>query len=141
MTKLLLLICCCLPLKHLHLNSAYGCRVHPITKQYKFHSGIDLSARQDTIFAIMDGSASIGYNDRLGIYIKIGDGRLACTYGHLSTVLIGAGPVTCGQAIAITGATGRVTGEHLHFSISYNGRPLDPLTFLYQITIKSKNHE
>lgn len=138
MIRLLLYCCCCLPLKHLHLNSPYGYRVHPVIHQFKFHNGIDLSARQDTVFAIMEGSATIGYDDLLGIYIKISDGHLVCTYGHLSTILIGAGTVTAGQAIAITGATGRVTGEHLHLSMSYNGQPINPLYFLFK-TIK--NHE
>jgi murein DD-endopeptidase MepM/ murein hydrolase activator NlpD len=139
--KSLLLLCCCLPLKHLHLNSAYGYRHHPLTGQCRLHKGIDLYARQDTVFAIMDGSATVAYNDLLGCYIRSSDEQLVCTYGHLSAFLIGAGPVTCGQPIAITGATGRVTGEHLHLSISYQGKPLDPLKFLYQLTIKSNNHE
>ncbi len=141
MTRLILAFCCCLPLKHLHLNSAYGYRVHPVTRQFRFHNGIDLLAGQDTVFAIMDGSATISYDQFLGIYIKLSDGHLICTYGHLSAILIGAGPVACGDPIAITGATGRVTGEHLHFSISYDGESLDPLKFLYQLTIKSNNHE
>lgn len=139
--KTLLFICCCLPLKHLHLNSAYGYRKHPVTRQYRFHNGIDLYARKDTVFAIMEGNVTVGYDDLLGIYIKISEGRLICTYGHLSALLISAGPVVCAKPIAITGATGRVTGEHLHLSISYDGQPLDPLKFLYQLTIKSNNHE
>lgn len=139
--KTLLFICCCLPLKHLHLNSAYGYRVHPITKQFTFHKGIDLQGRHDTVYAVSDGDTQVGYDNLLGIYIKISDGHLVCTYGHLSTILIGAGPVTAGQPIAVTGATGRVTGEHLHLGISYDDRPLDPIKFLYQSTLKSKNHE
>ena len=141
MSKLLLVVCCCLPLKHLHLNSPYGYRLHPIIHQFKFHNGIDLYARQDTVFAIMEGRAIMGYDDLLGIYIKISDGHLVCTYGHLSLPLISVGAVACGEPIAITGATGRVTGEHLHLSISYDGQPLDPLKFLYQFILKSKNHE
>jgi len=139
--KGLILLCCCLPLKHLHVNSAYGYRVHPITKQFTFHKGIDLRANRDTVYAVSGGVASIGYNEMLGVYITISDGRLCCIYGHLSALLIGAGPVACGDPIAITGATGRVSGPHLHLSISYDGQPLDPLKFLYQLTIKSNNHE
>jgi len=141
MNKLLFAFCCCLPLKQIHLNSAYGYRIHPVVHQFKFHNGIDLYARQDTVFAIMEGSATMAYDHLLGIYIKINNGHLVCTYGHLSSLLIGPGPVVSGQPIAITGATGRVTGEHLHLSINYDGQPLDPLKFLYQLTIKSNNHE
>jgi murein DD-endopeptidase MepM/ murein hydrolase activator NlpD len=141
MKTISLLLCCCLPLKHLHLNSAYGNRVHPITRQSKFHNGIDLKARNDTVYAISAGASTISYNSILGIYIKITDGNFICTYGHLSILLIGNGQVIEGMPIAITGSTGRVTGEHLHLSISYDGHPIDPLKFLYQITIKSNNHE
>jgi murein DD-endopeptidase MepM/ murein hydrolase activator NlpD len=131
------ILCCCLPLKHLHLNSAYGNRIHPLTGQLKFHSGIDLKARNDTVYAVSGGQGDIGYDDFLGIYIKVHDGPLCYTYGHLSMLLVATEPVTEGEPIAITGATGRVTGEHLHFSISFNGQPIHPLKFLYQLT----NHE
>jgi murein DD-endopeptidase MepM/ murein hydrolase activator NlpD len=141
MKPLVLLLCCCLPLTNLHLNSAYGNRLHPTTGQNKFHNGIDLKARNDTVYAISAGASTINYNEFLGIYIKITDGHLSYTYGHLSFLLISNGQISEGMPIAITGSTGRVTGEHLHLSISYNGRPIDPLKFLYQITIKSNNHE
>jgi murein DD-endopeptidase MepM/ murein hydrolase activator NlpD len=141
MKPLVLLLCCCLPLTNLHLNSAYGNRLHPTTGQNKFHNGIDLKARNDTVYAISAGASTINYNEFLGIYIKITDGHLSYTYGHLSFLLISNGQISEGMPIAITGSTGRVTGEHLHLSISYNGRPIEPLKFLYQITIKSNNHE
>jgi murein DD-endopeptidase MepM/ murein hydrolase activator NlpD len=136
----LLVCCCCLPLKNLRLNSAYGYRVHPVTNQYKFHNGVDLHARQDTVFAISGGESTIGYDDYLGVYIKVNDANFSVTYGHLSMLFAGV-QVKEGDPIAITGATGRVTGEHLHLSISYNGRPIDPIKFLYQTTIKPNNHE
>lgn len=125
-----IMLCCCLPLKSLHLTSGYGYRVHPITKQYQFHQGIDLQAKHDTVFAISSGDAQVGYNSLLGFYIKISDGHLCCTYGHLSVFLLNNGAVQQGDPIAITGATGRVTGEHLHLSITYDGHPLNPLKFL-----------
>jgi murein DD-endopeptidase MepM/ murein hydrolase activator NlpD len=141
MKTISLLLCCCLPLIHLHLNSAYGNRIHPITRQKMFHNGIDLKARSDTVYAIAAGESSISYDPVLGIYIKITDGHFSHTYGHLSFLLIANGRVNEGMPIAVTGSTGRVTGQHLHLSISYDGRPIDPLKFLYQITIKSNNHE
>lgn len=141
MKALTMLLCCCLPLKHLQLSSPFGYRVHPVTNRYKFHYGIDLHARHDTVFAITGGKATIGYNEFLGITISVTDEKLRCTYGHLSYLLIGNEEISAGTPLAITGATGRVTGEHLHLSISYNGQPVDPLKFLYQITIKSNNHE
>lgn len=122
----------------MYITSGYGNRVHPITKQYRFHQGVDLRANHDTVFAIASGIAKIGDNSLLGIYIKISDGSLTCTYGHLSQLFISDGPVVCGLPIAITGTTGRVTGEHLHLSVSYNDQPLNPIIFLFK-TIN--NHE
>ena len=136
-----LLLCCCLPLKNLSVTSPFGYRVHPITHHYAFHSGVDLRANHDTVFAVFDGTAAIGYNEYLGLSVAVSNGHLTCTYGHLSSILIGAGMATSGQPIAITGATGRVTGEHLHLSISYDGQPLDPLKFLYQFILKSNHYE
>ena len=131
----------CLPLRHLSLTSAYGYRIHPITGQYRFHQGVDLRARHDTVFAVTAGIATIGYDSLLGIFLRISDGKLICTYGHLSTVLIDSAQVTEGMPIAITGSTGRVTGEHLHLAISYDGKAVDPLRLLYQFIHKSNNHE
>jgi len=141
MKTLVLFLCCCLPLKHLSLTSPFGYRVHPITSQYRFHSGIDLRAHHDTVYAVFDGTASIGYNNFLGIYIRIINGDLTVIYGHLSALFTSAGPVASGEPVALTGATGQVTGEHLHFSIKFKGHYLDPLKFLYQLNLNPYPYE
>jgi len=76
----------------------------------------------------------------LGIYIKIASDDLEITYGHLSQVLA-IDSVNSGDPIGISGATGRVTGEHLHLSMKYRGQYIDPLEFLYELTIKQNPHE
>jgi len=141
----LIFACCliCLPLKNLHLTSSYGHRIHPVTGKYAFHAGVDLRAKADTVFAIMDGSvAATGYNDFLGIFIRLDHGGgFQSGYGHLSEVFVAPGDtVKSGEPIAISGATGRVTGGHLHFSICYNRQYIDPMNFLYQL-LKYQNHE
>ena len=141
MKTLLLILCSCLPLKHLSLTSPFGYRIHPITSQYRFHNGIDLRAHHDTVYAVFDGTAFIGYDHFLGIYIKIINGNLTVSYGHLSALFTCAGPVACGEPVALTGATGRVTGEHLHFSIKYKGHYLEPLKFLYQLNLNQYPYE
>jgi antirestriction protein ArdC len=127
----------CLPLKHLRITSGYGYRIHPLSGKYALHVGIDLRARHDTVFAVMDGRVSVtSYNSTIGYYVRIDHSGITSTYGHLSKILVMAtDTVAAGQPIAVTGATGRVTGEHLHFCIRLNGRSIDPIKFLYQILI------
>ena len=131
----------CLPLKNLHLTSSYGYRLHPVTGKYAFHAGVDLRARRDTVFAILNGCVrAAGYDDLLGIYVRLDHGDLQSSYGHLSQLFVGPGEtVTAGEPIGITGATGRVTGEHLHFSLQYRQQYIDPIKFLYQTLINQEH--
>ena len=137
MNKLFLLLAC-LPLRQVQLTSGFGYRIHPVTGKYAFHSGIDLRARGDTVFAVLPGHVSVvNYDPLLGIYIRLDHGELESCYGHLSDVLVLPGDsVVAGSPIAISGMTGRVTGEHLHFSMRLGGRYIDPLEFLKILTLK-----
>lgn len=133
----------CLPLKHLHINSDFGYRVHPLTGKYAMHQGADFKARNDTVYAILNGYvASIGYDNGLGINIQLEHGEFESVYGHLSQVLITArDSVKAGEPIGITGATGRVTGEHLHFGIRYRHKYINPIKFLYELLKKQENEQ
>ncbi|WP_199120305.1 M23 family metallopeptidase [Pedobacter sp. ASV28] len=126
-----------LPLINLRLTSGFGYRIHPITKQHDLHKGIDLSARCDPVLSILKGRITdTGYNPVLGNYVRIGHGEFQSIYGHLSQILVGRDePVEAGQPIAVTGATGRVTGEHLHFSIKFKDRYINPLHFLSSLLL------
>jgi murein DD-endopeptidase MepM/ murein hydrolase activator NlpD len=121
-----------LPLLHLRVNSPFGIRTHPVTGQPDLHKGVDLAARCDPVLSVMDGTvSSTGSNPILGSFIRITHGEFQSIYGHLSYILVTPGePVIAGQFIGITGSTGRVTGEHLHFSIRFKDRYLNPLHFL-----------
>jgi murein DD-endopeptidase MepM/ murein hydrolase activator NlpD len=101
-------ICCCLlalPLRHLQVASAYGDRIHPVTGRYAFHTGVDLRAQQDTVFAVLNGIVSdAGYDRLLGIYIRLEHGDFESSYGHLSQLLLLPGDVvSAGDAIAVSG--------------------------------------
>lgn len=121
-----------LPLTKLHVNSPFGKRTHPVTGQADLHKGVDLAARCDPVLSIMDGTVSdTGYNPILGNYVRIAHGEFQSIYGHLSHIMVAKGEtVKAGEFIGVTGSTGRVTGEHLHFSIRFRDRYLNPLHFL-----------
>lgn len=131
----MLLCIFCLPLQHLKLTSGYGYRLHPITRKYTFHSGIDLRARHDTVYAVMHGRlAFVGYDALTGVKLRLASGDFSFLYGHLSQVFVLPGDyVRPGAPLGITGATGRVTGEHLHFGVTYHGLPVNPLLFLHRL--------
>jgi murein DD-endopeptidase MepM/ murein hydrolase activator NlpD len=135
MNKLLLICCVCLPLRHLEITSDYGFRVHPLTGEYRFHAGIDLRAHRDTVYAVLPGTVlATGYNKLLGLYIRVGHGDFQSGYGHLSQIFVLPGDtVLAGSVVGLSGSSGLVTGEHLHFSIQYRNHFIDPLAFLYKI--------
>lgn len=74
-------------------------------------------------------SRSYGYE----VVIRHPDGRYT-QYAHLSRIDVSPGQrVSAGQRIARSGATGRVTGPHLHFEVRttpYFGSDVNPLAYL-----------
>ena len=136
MNKFLLIVACCLPLRHLSLTSGYGYRVHPVTGLLLFHAGIDLRSSRDTVFAVMPGRVDyVGYDLVTGVHVRLSSGDFTLLYGHLSQVFVLAGDsVNSCTPLGVTGSSGRVTGEHLHFSVSFRQVPVNPLLFLRGLT-------
>lgn len=126
-----------MPLRSIKVNSRFGKRTHPLTHRPDFHKGIDLKARSEPVFAFLEGKVSqTGYNPILGKFIKIDHSGLESIYGHLSIILVHKGQLLkTGQLIAVTGSTGRVTGEHLHFSLRIEGIYIDPILFILQLQV------
>ena len=126
------LIIVSLPLRYLTLTSPFGYRKHPVTGIECIHAGVDLRANYDTVFAVISSHVSaIGYNPALGLFIKITNGPFCITYGHLSECFVGKGDsVAVACPLGVSGATGRVTGPHLHFALQFHRRYIDPLAFL-----------
>lgn len=132
-----------LPLDSLQISSPYGVRIHPLEGQKHFHRGVDLRASADTVKAILKGEViCCGYDQHLGYFIRIRHGPIESLYGHLSMYFVQSSDrVNAGQPIGVTGNTGRSTGEHLHFSIFRDGKPVNPLGFLATVLQFNNHHK
>ena len=118
----------------LGLNSNFGPRVDPLTGQLSKHSGIDFVAASGTaVYAAGAGTVlSSKWDGPYGQIIEIEHAQgYTSKYAHLRKSLVSAGQqVARGQKIAEVGATGRTTGPHLHFEVSYQGTQLNPMQVL-----------
>ncbi|MFF3850395.1 M23 family metallopeptidase [Streptomyces sp. NPDC002328] len=101
------------------------------------HTGIDFHASSGTtVHAVGLGTVvEAGWGGSYGneVVIRMNDGTYT-QYGHLSSIGVSVGDkVTPGQKIGVSGATGNVTGPHLHFeartSAEY-GSDIDPVAYL-----------
>lgn len=116
------------------LSSGFGYRIHPISGGDSVHNGLDIvGAVGDPIYAFADGTVEyIGESEEYGLYLRIdhGDG-IASFYAHCSQLLVHKGDsVSMGDVIALVGATGNVTGAHLHFELRYNELYLNPALYI-----------
>jgi hypothetical protein len=56
---------------------------------------------------------------------------LVTRYAHLSSIIVKCGDkINYGKQIGVTGATGNVTGPHLHLEVILNGRRTNPMLWL-----------
>ena len=125
----------CYPLRRMRITSPYGYRKDPFTGKRKFHNGIDLYARGDEVFAMMEGTVlKVGQDMTSGKYVVLRHGEFTVSYCHLSRILVSKGTtVRPRDAVGITGSTGRSTGEHLHITCRRNGEYVDPAEILNYI--------
>lgn len=106
-----------------------------IAKGRPLHEGVDIAAPRGTVVvAPADGTVV----EATGLYkgqsawgnvvvIDHGDG-LVTRYAHLDRYTVKNGDrVSAGEKIGEVGATGNVTGPHLHFEAIQDGEPMDPL--------------
>ena len=120
------------PLRKIKVNSPYGVRHDPFTGKKSRHNGIDLHARNDEVFAMLDGRVvKTGQDRRSGKYVVLRHGNYTVSYCHLSRILTSKGAsVRPGDVVGITGSTGRSTGEHLHITVRYRKKYVNPLVLL-----------
>ena len=128
------------------VRSGFGYRYHPVTGEWKGHTGIDIANDfGDAICAAASGTVSYvccpcpgsNYTDSsvgggYGNYVMIDHGNGVTTlYGHCRNVYVSQGEwVSAGQQIAEVGSTGTSTGPHIHFEVRVNGSRVDPQAYL-----------
>jgi len=102
-------------------------RLHPITKEWKPHRGVDYSAPLGTpVMSTGDGRVvkakhMNGYG--ITVVIKHSD-KYQSLYAHLSKIARGVKPgtkVRQGEIIGYVGSTGLSTGPHLHYEFQVDG--------------------
>jgi murein DD-endopeptidase MepM/ murein hydrolase activator NlpD len=101
------------------------------------HTGVDFHAASGTsVHSVASGTVvEAGWDGSYGnqVVIKMNDGTYT-QYGHMSSIGVSVGQtVTPGQQIGLSGATGNVTGPHLHFEARTTqeyGSDIDPVAYL-----------
>ena len=126
------------PLKSIKVTSPYGYRRDPFTGKLSWHNGLDLRAKNEPAYAMMDGIVEkIGYDNRSGNYVTLRHGNFYISYCHLSSIIVRKGEyVYPGIIVGVTGNTGRSTGSHLHLTCKKDGKSFNP-TILLNLIEKS----
>jgi murein DD-endopeptidase MepM/ murein hydrolase activator NlpD len=116
------------------VTSGFGPRISPFTGQPAMHRGVDISVPENTPFvAPANGVVTLArWDGGLGNSIKIDHGYgYQTVYGHLNKILVRQGQrVKRGDVIGLVGSTGLSTGSHLHYQLSVNSAPANPLRYV-----------
>ena len=122
------------------VTSRFGYRIHPITGEERFHSGMDIDGYGNAggaIVACDSGVVSMAaWYGGLGNCAIIDHGNgMQTVYGHMSGFAVSQGDtVSQGQTIGYLGQTGVATGVHCHLEIFVNGSRVDPENYFSGIT-------
>ena len=123
------------PLKSIKITSPYGYRRDPFTGKLSWHNGLDLRAKNEPAYAMMNGIVEkVGYDNRSGNYVTLRHGNYHVSYCHLSSIIVRKGEyVYPGIIVGVTGNTGRSTGSHLHLTCKKGSKSINPIILLSEI--------
>ena len=122
--------------KGYRITSNFGYRIHPISKVRKLHGGVDLvKNHNDPIYAFRKGTVSFAGRNNQGfgnLVIVNEPNGYRNFYAHLNSINVKKGQkVTTNTMIGRQGATGNVTGSHLHFEVrNKNNIAVDPIKYI-----------
>ena len=116
------------------ITSGFGYRLHPVTGERDFHTGIDIAAAVGTpvVASLPCIVTEVGYDGIYGNYVRMSHGtNIETRYCHCSEILVEEGSqLREGERIALSGSTGMTTGAHLHFEVLADGLLADPASVL-----------
>jgi murein DD-endopeptidase MepM/ murein hydrolase activator NlpD len=109
-----------------------------------YHTGVDIAARSGTVYVapadgvvILAAQAPFTLEGNL-LIIDHGMG-LNSAFLHSERLLVKPGEVVRrGQPIGVVGATGRVTGPHLHWGLKWNGARIDPVSLVKDAALEDR---
>ncbi len=115
-------------------TSGFGPRRDPKTGGRRLHKGVDFAASNGTpIYATADGVVvHAGWSSGYGRLVKIQhEFGIETRYAHLSRMRVNVGQrVSRGDRIGDMGASGRVTGVHLHYEVRVGGTAVNPMIYI-----------
>lgn len=118
------------------VTSEYGMRIHPLSRRFRMHYGMDIASPYGTpIKTPADGVVIYaGTSGGYGNVVVIDHGYgISSLLGHTSKIDAKLGQkVARGDVVAYVGSTGAASGNHLHYEIRVDGIPADPTSFVAQ---------
>ncbi|WP_390915067.1 DUF5930 domain-containing protein [Pseudosulfitobacter sp. SM2401] len=115
-------------------TSKFGPRRDPKTGGRRMHKGVDFAAANGTpLYATADGVVThSGWSSGYGRLVKIQhEFGIETRYAHMSKLRVKVGQrVSRGQRIGDMGASGRVTGVHLHYEVRVGGKAVNPMIYI-----------
>lgn len=115
-------------------TSQFGLRRDPKTGGRRMHRGVDFAASLGTpLYATADGVVThSGWQSGYGRLVKIQhEFGIETRYAHLSRLKVKVGQrVSRGDRIGDMGASGRVTGVHLHYEVRVGGKAVNPMIYI-----------
>lgn len=115
-------------------TSQFGFRRDPKTGGRRMHKGVDFAASNGTpLYATADGVViHAGWSSGYGRLVKIQhEFGIETRYAHMSKLRVKVGQrVSRGERIGDMGASGRVTGVHLHYEVRVGGKAVNPMIYI-----------